>query len=270
MSQPTIEQLQEQIQQLEQRLYTAQKNAALGELLGTTTHEFNNILMTVINYARMGLRHKDDATRDKALTRILDAGERAAKITRSVLGMARNRSGDFGPVNLEELISETMLLMERELTKYRVTVEYEFGEVPPVHAIGNQLQQVILNLIVNARQAMPEGGRLVLRTSHDVASGIVDLAVRDHGCGMSTDQLQRIFEPGYSTKSGPDASGKGGTGLGLCACHKIIMAHGGKIRVESTPGKGTAFTIRLKTAKPVDAASLPSVDIATMTTPVDT
>lgn len=267
MTTTNIEQLQEQIRQLEERLFIAQKNASLGELVGTTTHEFNNVLMTVINYARMGLRHKDEPTRDKALTKILAAGERAAKITHSVLGMARNRSDDFSAVNLEELIAETMLLMERELQKYRISVEYELGGVPPVHAIGNQIQQVFLNLLINARQAMNEGGRLVIRTLFDSESKMVDLVVRDYGCGIKSEQLQRIFEPYYSTKSGPDETGKGGTGLGLHACHKIIQAHGGKIRVESTPGAGSAFTIRLRSAKRLSDSALPAVDLSTLAMP---
>ncbi len=269
MTQPGNEQLQQQIRILEQRLLVAQKNSSLGELVGTTTHEFNNVLMTIINYARMGLRHKDEATRDKALTKILAAGERAAKITNSVLGMARNRSQDFAVVNLEELIDESLLLLEREMQKYRISLEIEKGGVPPIHAIGNQIQQVVLNLLINARQAMAEGGRLIIRTSYDEPANMVMLHVRDHGCGMDPGQLQKIFEPYFSTKSGPDESGKGGTGLGLYACHKIIHAHGGKIRVESTRGKGTAFTIRLRAAKRTDPVMMPNVDLATLTTPVE-
>ena len=261
MTQPTIEQLQEQIAQMEKSLLQAQKSAALGELVSTTTHEFNNVLMTIINYAKLGIRHKDEPTRDKALGKILAAGERAAKITNSVLGMARNRSEEMGPVNLEELISETMVLLEREMQKYRISVDYELGQVPAVYGIGNQIQQVILNLLINARQAMPEGGQLIIRTSVDPTGQTVDLVIRDFGTGMSQEQLQKIFEPYFSTKSGPDASGKGGTGLGLHACHMIIQQHGGKIRVQSTLGRGTAFTIRLRSVKP--AANIPMPEMPT-------
>ena len=259
MTQPTIEQLQEQIAQLEKNLLETQKSAALGELVSTTTHEFNNVLMTILNYAKMGIRHKDEPTRDKALSKILAAGERAAKITNSVLGMARNRSTEMGAVNVEELISQTMVLLEKEMQKYRVSVEYELGNVPPVMGIGNQIQQVLLNLLINARQAMQEGGRLIIRTTADPESKTVDLMVRDFGTGMTNEQLQKIFQPYFSTKSGPDESGKGGTGLGLHACHKIIQQHGGKIRVESTVGRGTAFTIRLRAANPVAHIDLPPV-----------
>jgi signal transduction histidine kinase len=227
------------------QILEARKQATLGELLGTTTHEFNNALTTILNYARLGLRHRDQATRDKALERILSAGTRAAKITASVLSMARNRSSRFEPVDLQLLVEDVLVLLEREMMKYRVQVEREFGPVPRVSANPGQLQQVLLNLLVNARQAMPSGGRLILRLAHDEPSGFVDLMVRDTGCGMPPEVLRRIFEPRFSTKSGPDETGKGGSGLGLTACREIVEAHRGRIRVESAPGKGTAITVRL-------------------------
>jgi signal transduction histidine kinase len=237
--------LRSELDGLRAELLTARKQATLGELLGTTTHEFNNALTTILNYARLGLRHRDQATRDKALERILSAGTRAAKITASVLSMSRNRSNRFEPLDLHVLVEDVLVLLEREMMKYRVQVEREFAPVPRVSANPGQLQQVLLNLMVNARQAMPDGGRLILRLSHDDSTGFVDLMVRDTGCGMSQDVLRRIFEPRFSTKAGPDETGKGGSGLGLTACREIVEAHRGRIRVESAPGKGTAVTVRL-------------------------
>ncbi len=234
-----------EIETLRQQLLQARKQASLGELLGTTTHEFNNALTTILNYARLGLRHRDQPTRDKALERILSSGTRAAKITASVLSMARNRSARFEPVDLHLLVEDVLVLLEREMMKYRVQVEREFAPVPRVSANPGQLQQVLLNLMVNARQAMPEGGRLILRLAHDESAGLVDLMVRDTGCGMPPEVLRKIFEPHFSTKSGPDETGKGGSGLGLCSCREIIEAHRGRIRVESAPGRGTAITVRL-------------------------
>ena len=227
------------------QLLDARKQASLGELLGTTTHEFNNALTTILNYARMGLRHRDQATRDKALERILSAGTRAAKITASVLSMSRNRSTRFEPVDMTVLVEDVLVLLEREMMKYRVQVEREFAQVPRVSANPGQLQQVLLNLMVNARQAMPTGGRLILRLAHDEASGFVDVMVRDTGSGMAPDVMRRIFEPHFTTKTGPDETGKGGSGMGLASCREIVEAHRGRIRVESAPGRGTAMTIRL-------------------------
>ncbi len=235
----------EKIASLEAQLEKAQRLTALGELLSTTTHEFNNQLMTIINYAKMGMRHKDEASRDKYLDRILNAAERAAKICKSVLGAARNRTDSFSPVALHELVEESLLLLEKDLTKYKVSVERMFAPVPLVRASPNQIQQVFLNLVINARQAMPLGGRLIIKIDHDPASGLVDLAVRDTGAGIPEAQLRRIFDPYFTTKTGPDESGQGGTGLGLAACKRIIEAHQGRIRVETSVGKGTCFTLRL-------------------------
>lgn len=254
------EELREQLEVLQQQLQQAQKMTALGELVSTTTHEFNNVLMTIINYAKMGLRHRDDATRTKAFEKILAAGQRAAKITNSVLGVARNRSNALEPTDLAEIVDETLVLLEREFNKYRIRLDKQIEPVPPVMAIGNQIQQVLLNLLINARQAMPRGGILMLKLRHDGENGMVDLVVRDTGVGIPQEKLPRIFDPFFSTKSGPDATGKGGTGLGLASCRNIIEAHRGRIRVESTVGKGTAFTIKLPVAaKKTEAAPVSPV-----------
>jgi signal transduction histidine kinase len=216
------DELAAEVTALRRQLLSMQKSASLGDLLGTTTHEFNNALTTILNYAKMGLRHKDEPTRDKALSRILSASTRAAKITASVLGMARSRSTRMEPVELEAVIEDALVPLERELMKYRVHV----------------------NLMVNARKAMQNGGRLILRLALAPSGQGVDLTVRDTGCGMTPDVMRKMFEPNFSTKSGPDETGKGGSGLGLAACLEIIEGHRGRVRVESTPGKGTAITVR--------------------------
>jgi signal transduction histidine kinase len=256
--------LQQEIESLRRQLAEAQRMAALGELLGTTAHEFNNVLMSVINYAKLGLRHTDDATRTKSLEKILVAGNRAAKITKSILGGARNRSQSPAATDLAELVNDAMVLLEREMHKYRIAVELDLPPCPSAMVVGNQIQQVLINLLVNARQAMPEGGRLVVRLRHDAAAGTIDLTVRDSGTGIPPEKLPRIFDRYYTTKSGPDASGKGGTGLGLATCREIIEAHHGRIRVESTVGKGTAFIIKLPVAAQAVPVAAPSFDALTL------
>lgn len=241
--------LQAQVDLLTERLANAQRQTALGELVSTTTHEFNNVLMTIINYAKLGLRHKDAETRQKAFDKILAAGNRAARITNSILGFARNRSGGFEPTDMHKLVDDTLLLLERELSKYRISVERQIEPAPRARANPNQIQQVLLNLLINARQAMPHGGSVLVRLGYDAATEMVELVVRDNGCGMPPETLRRIFEPFFTTKQGPDSSGKGGTGLGLSACRDIIEAHQGRIRVDSSVGKGTAFTIKLPAAR---------------------
>lgn len=223
--------------------------ATLGELTGTATHEFNNILMTIMNYAKSAMRDRSDAGRDKALGKILDASQRAAKITSTILAQAKNRQDTLAPIDLAAIISDTLELLSREMRKYRVTVETMIDPATSkAIASGNQIQRVLINLLVNARQAMPDGGSICVSLSSDPATGEVVLTVRDTGAGIAREQLPHIFDSFYSTKTGPDESGKGGTGLGLASCKEIIDAHNGRIRVESTVGKGTAFIIRLPAA----------------------
>jgi signal transduction histidine kinase len=245
-----IEALKRRIELLEQQLGQAQRMTALGELVSTTTHEYNNVLMTIINYAKLGLRHCNEPTQQKAFEKILAAGNRAARITNGILGFARNRSTSIEPTDLAKVVDDALVLLEREMNKYRIRIETKIQRVPKGMANGNQIQQVLLNLLINARQAMKNGGTITIGLAHDGASGMVELSVRDSGSGIPREQLPHIFDSFYSTKSGPDESGKGGTGLGLSACRDIIEAHRGKIRVESSVGRGTVFTLRIPAVAP--------------------
>lgn len=260
----------EQLAILKDRLAQAQKLTALGELMSTTTHEFNNVLMTIINYAKLGMRHTDPATAAKSFDKILSAANRAARITNGILGFARNRSAMFEATDMIKVIDDTLLLLEREMVKYRVKVERRILPAPPALANTNHIQQVLLNILINARQAMPQGGLLIVQLGHDEANDMVDLIVRDNGAGMAPDTLRRIFEPFYTTKSGPDDTGKGGTGLGLATCRDIIEAHHGKIRVDSALGKGTQFTIKLPTYReaPVAAPLAPLANLPLAPMPI--
>ena len=243
-----LQELQHRIENLEEQLKQAQKLSTLGELTSTITHEFNNILMTIINYVKLGLRHKDEPSRTRALEKILTAANRASKITNTVLAVAKNRRKELEPTNFAVLVEDSLLLLEREMNKYRITLEKSLpGNLPDIMADGNQIQQVVINLLINARQAMPNGGRLCIKMSYDEENEMIDFVVRDFGKGIPQNKLSRIFEPFYTTKSGPDESGKGGTGLGLTSCKSIIEQHRGLIRVESAEGKGTAFTVKLPT-----------------------
>ena len=247
-----VAKLEEQISLLKEQLARVQKLTALGELTSTITHEFNNVLTTILNYAKMGMRHRDQATRDKAFEKIFSAGNRAARITNGILGFARNRSAGQEPTNMVKLVDDSLILLEREMTKYRIVVDRQLNDVPPAMVNANQIQQVLLNLLINARQAMLGGGHVQVRLGFDSAAGMIDLTVRDTGSGIPADKLPRIFDRFYTTKLGPDASGKGGTGLGLAFCRDVIEAHHGRIRVESTLGKGTSFTLKLPVvAQPV-------------------
>lgn len=257
-SQPATTETSErdQIEYLKSELRKMQSLAALGELTGTATHEFNNILMTIINYAKLGIRNRDEASRDKALAKILDASERASQITGTILAQARNRSESFEPTDLGEIVRGALVLLEREMRKYRIAVEVEIDpSTPMATANGNQIQRVLLNLLINARQSMAEGGTIQIGVRPSTDNGMVELMVRDSGSGIPKEALPHIFDAFYSTKDGPDETGKGGTGLGLAACKEIIDGHQGRIRVESSVGRGTAFYIRLPSSTGTQAAA---------------
>jgi signal transduction histidine kinase len=257
---PALEQqaqeLQRQVEQLREQLRQAQKLSSVGAIAASITHEFNNVLTTVINYAKMGLRHKDGATRDKAFDKILSAGQRASKITTGMLSYARNQGDRREPTDLTALVQDVLVLVEKDLQMHRVRLQTDFFDRPWAVVNANQIQQVLLNLIVNARQAMPGGGRLNISVRTNSEAGMAELAVRDTGAGIPQEKLRRIFEPFYTTKQA-DEQGQGGTGLGLALCREIIEAHKGRIRVESTVGRGTAFTLKF----PAVAAPVPSDDL---------
>lgn len=245
-----LEHLTHQVARLREQLAQAQKQTALGELVSTTTHEFNNVLMTILNYAKLGLKHPTGETATKSFEKILAAANRAARITNGILGFARNRTATVEATDMVKVIDDTLMLLERDMMKYRVHIERKIQPAPPAMANTNQIQQVLLNILINARQAMPNGGQIFVSLGHDPATDMVEVSVRDTGCGMTPETLQRIFQPYYTTKAGPDETGRGGTGLGLSMCRDILEAHHGKIRVESAPGAGTAFTLRIPSARP--------------------
>jgi signal transduction histidine kinase len=244
---PQIEQLQAELAELRRQLIQAQKMSSVGALASSITHEFNNILTTTINYAKMGLRHKDAATREKAFNKILHAGQRASKITTGMLAYARSGSSRMEPADLVHLVEDVLVLVEKDLQMHRVELQTDFADHPQAKVNASQIQQVLLNLIVNARQAMASGGRLFIAVRTNAEAGTGEISVRDTGGGIPADKLQNIFQPFYSTKQA-DERGQGGTGLGLSLCREIIEAHRGRIRVESTPGRGTTFTLRFPLA----------------------
>jgi signal transduction histidine kinase len=238
-----LERLLEENALLRRQLVEAQRMSSVGALASSITHEFNNILTTIINYAKMGLRHKDNATREKAFDKILNAGQRASKITTGMLSYARGRGDRREPTDLAMLLEEVLILAEKDLLMHRVRVETECLDRPWADVNATQIQQVLLNLIINARQAMESGGTLWLTVQTNAQAGMGEIAVRDTGSGIPADRLQQIFDPFFTTKK-VDAQGQGGTGLGLALCREVIEAHRGRIRVESALGKGTTFTLR--------------------------
>ncbi len=241
--------LRAQVADLHQRLMQAQKLGSIGMLASSITHEFNNILTTIINYSKMGVRHKDAATRDKAFDKILAAGQRASKITTGLLSYARAKGDRLEPMSLVLLVRDVLALVEKDLQIHRVRLETQFEGEPHAAVNPSQVQQVLLNLIINARQSMEGGGALVVGVRTNDQDQMAEISIRDTGSGIPAEKLPRIFDPFYSTKDA-DRAGQGGTGLGLALCKQIIDAHRGRIRVESLVGRGTTFTLRFPLAAP--------------------
>lgn len=235
------------------QLERLQRLAGMGEVSSSVAHEFNNILTTILNFAKMGMKAKDDEQIQRSFDKILGAARRAAKITTGVLALSRNRGDKKVPTDMIALVEEVLAVLEKDLVKHQVRLEKHFDEPATAEVIGSQIEQVLLNLIINARQAMGPGGVIRLGVCSNKETGMVELSVKDAGPGIPAARLARIFEPFYSTKDGPDSSGQGGSGLGLSICRDIVERHQGRIRVESQIGKGTTFTIKL----PITAAAAP-------------
>jgi signal transduction histidine kinase len=230
---------------LRQQLLQAQRLSSMGALASSVAHEFNNILTTIINYAKIGLRSQgNDAARSEAFEKILKGSQRAATIVSSMLGFARNNATQHEMTDLVRLVEEVLILTEKDLSKHQVKVEKVYHDRPQASVVAGQIEQILLNLVINARQAMPRGGRLRLEVRENRQTNMAEIRISDTGVGIPPEQLRLIFEPFFTTKE-PDEHGHGGTGLGLSVCRQIIEQHHGRIRVESVVGKGSTFTVKL-------------------------
>jgi signal transduction histidine kinase len=246
----------EAIEALRRQVIALQRISSLGVLAGGVFHELNNALTPILNYAKLALRNPDPAYRERALTQIVEAAQRAATITRSMLGLSRpGGSLDHRePTDLVRLVREVVALVEKDMVKHRARMDVKLVGDPWARVHPAQVQQVLLNLLINARQAMPEGGTVRVRLGLDASGRRAELSIADSGVGIAPGDLRRIFEPFYSTKTSPDAAGQGGTGLGLAVCRDIVEAHHGRLRAESRLGQGSTFTLILPACPPADSA----------------
>ncbi len=227
------------------QLLQAEKMAALGQTISGVAHELNNPLATILSWAeRLTSRERLDEPLRRGLDTILSESERAARIVRNLLTFARKRQTTRAMVDVNQIARETLALRayEQRVTNI-MTIDALAAGLPPVFADGHQLQQVLLNLIINAEQAMLAShgrGALVIRTWHDLAREIVVIEINDDGPGIPEDVQPKIFDPFFTTKE----VGKG-TGLGLTVAYAIVQEHGGRIRLESTPEGGASFFVEL-------------------------
>ena len=235
----------EEWEALRRQVVELQRVSSLGVLAGSVCHELNNALTPILSYAKLGLRNPDPEFRRRAFEKIQEGAERAAAITGGVLGLARPRADRRSAADLARLVEEVLLLTAKDLSNHRVRVDLQVESRPHARVNPAQIQQVLLNLVINARQAMPEGGTVVVRVGRDASGRLAEVSVADTGKGIAPADLRRIFEPFFTTKTGPDETGLGGTGLGLSVCREIVEGHRGRLRAESRVGRGTTFTLRL-------------------------
>jgi PAS domain S-box-containing protein len=236
--------------QLEEQLQISEKMASLGLLAAGVAHEVNTPLTGISSYTQMLL---DGAEPDDPKTKVLEKIERqtfrAAKIVNGLLNLARPAQVDSGPIDVNAVISDVLSLLEHQLRRGRIQVRKELAATGPVVlGIEYKLQQVFLNLFLNARDAMPKGGWLSISTRADEEEAIVE--VSDTGSGIPADYLSRIYDPFFTTKE----IGKG-TGLGLSITYGIVHEHGGVITCDSSVGQGTKFTLTLPLAASRSAAA---------------
>ena len=229
---------------LRSQIVELQRISSLGVLAGSIVHELNNALTPILNYAKLGLRTNDSEYHKKSFEKILDGAQRATSIAGGVLGLVRPRADRREPADLGRLVEDIVMITVKDLQKYRVQLDLKINSRPLAVVNPAQVQQVLLNLVINARQAMPDGGRLSIVVGADSEGRWGEIRISDTGMGISPAHLKRIFEPFFTTKS-PDGTGLGGTGLGLPVCRDIVEAHRGRLRVESKPGEGATFTLRL-------------------------
>lgn len=234
---------------LEEQVVQADKLSSIGLLAAGVAHEVNTPLAVISSYAQMLAKQvQGDPARERTLEKITQQTFRASEIVNSLLNFSRTASNDFADVDVNASVQETLALIEPQLQKGRVRLDLSLSEESPqVRGVHNKLQQVLLNLFLNARDAMPEGGdlKVVTECSADSAS----IRVSDTGVGIDREKLSRIFDPFFTTKGAT-----GGTGLGLAVSYGIINEHGGTLRATSLEGLGTTFHIDLPlSAKPIHA-----------------
>ncbi len=247
---------------LQEHVFQSQKMDSIGVLAGGIAHDFNNILTAIIGHSEIIRRTSLDEKALRSLNVIEEASRRAGRMISKLLGFARKSNFEIVPLNVNDVIFDTVKLLERVIDKkIQLTVELD-NRLPSVQGDVTQLEQVIMNLIVNARDAMPQGGRITVRTAlRIVVKGMIDvppyvppgdyvvMSVSDTGIGIPKDILDKIYEPFFTTKE----RGKG-TGLGLSMVYGVVKEHKGFIAVQSEQNRGTVFTVYLPVSQtPVKA-----------------
>jgi PAS domain S-box-containing protein len=233
-----------QRERMEEQMSQTEKLTSLGLLAAGVAHEVNTPLAVISNYIQMLAKQMPEGDpRQSIIEKIVKQTFRASEIVNNLLNFSRTGAAEAADVDVNRVVEETLSLVAHPLKTSQIRVVKQLGEtLPPVRGSANKLQQVFLNLFLNARDAMPGGGMLEVRTA--AHNGSVEIEIADTGAGIAREHIHRIFDPFFTTK----ASGRG-TGLGLSVSYGIIKEHSGKIDVRSTPGKGTSFHVEFPAVK---------------------
>jgi PAS domain S-box-containing protein len=257
------EKLRQQAQELEQQLIMSGRLVALGEVTASMAHEFNNPLGIIMGFVEDILSTMDPADPNYRALQIIDEeSKRCRQIVKDLMEYARPKSTEFCSTSIADAFEKTLQLVENRLYKQKVAVEKKLEpDLPRIQADSQQLEQVMVNLYLNAIDAMPEGGKLIVEAKIAQSDGMAPVAVitvADTGFGIADTDLPKIFQPFFTAKK------RRGMGLGLPICQRIVKNHGGRIEVESEPGKGTIFKIHLPseqraTTESQEPASTPEI-----------
>jgi signal transduction histidine kinase len=246
-----VAELQRQLDALRDQLTESQRLATIGTIAAVIAHEFNNLLTPIISYSQIGLQSAKSGSPDmelvcKALGKAFAGAEKAGKICTAMLGLARGETAST-KVSVQGLVDETLMVLARDPQKDGIALRVQLQPDLWINADGVQIEQVLLNLLINARQAMMgKGGSLTVKASTD--GGEVQIQVIDTGPGIPENLLPKIFQPFFTTKGTARKDESRGTGLGLAICKDIIEHHKGRIMVESQVGRGTTFSVFLPAA----------------------
>lgn len=243
---------------LQEQLFQSQKMESIGVLAGGIAHDFNNILSAILGHSELLYEFGNLDVAAKQKVKIIEnSARKAGQMISKLLSFARKGSFEIVPLSVNDVIRDTIDLLERMMSKKNVTIKLDIEDtIPPVNGDGNQIEQVVMNLVVNAADAMPEGGTVTISTSlanleknasvvHPLLAPrkYIALRVSDTGTGIRDEIKDKIFDPFFTTK----ATGKG-TGLGLAMVYGIVKEHGGAINVQSRLGEGTTFEVYLPTS----------------------
>lgn len=250
--------MQTQLDGLREQLTESQRLATIGTISAVIAHEFNNLLTPIVSYSQVALNSAEGEKPDmdlirKALTKSYQSSAKAGRICTSMLGLARGES-IFGRVSVQKVVDETLIVLARDPKKDGIALRVQIQPDLMVDADPVQLEQVLLNLLINARHALllGKGGSITIK-AQEAEYGETRIQIIDTGPGIPEKVLPKIFQPFFTTKGTTRKGEAKGTGLGLAICKEIVEHHRGRIEVESAVGKGTTFSIYLPPSTAIES-----------------